>query len=107
METLFIILALIVGFLLGEFVALFRLRKIMMRVAEMQGIDIEAELEKLEQGEEELAQHPITIVIVPGIFGEFIKTRPFEEILSKDSEAKKLAKSADKEAKPEKGAKKK
>ena len=53
METLFIILALIVGFLLGEFVALFRLRKIMMRVAELQGIDIEAELEKLEQGEEE------------------------------------------------------
>lgn len=38
---------------------------------------------------EALASHPITIVVVPGIFGEFIKTRPFEEILQRDSQAKK------------------
>lgn len=38
--------------------------------------------------EEILAQKPITVVIVPGIFGEFIVTRPFEEILSQDSQAK-------------------
>lgn len=53
MEILFVIFGFIVGFLVGEFVALFRVRKLMMRIAEMQGIDIEAELDKLENNEEE------------------------------------------------------
>jgi hypothetical protein len=30
-----------------------------------------------------LRQHPVTIVIVPGVFGEFIKTRPMEEVVSR------------------------
>jgi pimeloyl-ACP methyl ester carboxylesterase len=32
-----------------------------------------------------LARQPITMVIVPGIFGEFIPTRAFEEVLAKPS----------------------
>ena len=38
-----------------------------------------------------LRQQPITIVIVPGIFGEFIDTRAFEEILSDGNSAYSLA----------------
>jgi pimeloyl-ACP methyl ester carboxylesterase len=32
-----------------------------------------------------LARHPLTIVLVPGIFGEFIPTRAFEEVLAQAS----------------------
>lgn len=32
-----------------------------------------------------LRRHPLTIVIVPGIFGEFIPTRGFEDVLSQES----------------------
>lgn len=33
-----------------------------------------------------LKKRPLTIVLVPGIFGEFIKTRAFEEVLAKPSQ---------------------
>jgi pimeloyl-ACP methyl ester carboxylesterase len=35
-----------------------------------------------------LRRHPLTMVIVPGIFGEFIQVRPFEEILGRNSKFK-------------------
>lgn len=34
-----------------------------------------------------LTKHPITFVLVPGVFGEFIKTRPMEEVLEKTGSA--------------------
>ena len=36
-----------------------------------------------------LRKKPVTMVIVPGIFGEFIQVRPFEDVLEKDSAFKK------------------
>lgn len=41
----------------------------------------------------------LTIVIVPGIFGEFIKTRPFEEVFKRESSANKSFKTAVAQAK--------
>ncbi len=37
-----------------------------------------------EQISQALGNHPITVVIVPGIFGEFIPTRAFEDIFTKE-----------------------
>lgn len=35
-----------------------------------------------------LSKRPITLVVIPGIFGEFIRVRPFESVLARPSQAK-------------------
>ncbi|MBL7689552.1 MAG: hypothetical protein JNJ49_16060 [Bdellovibrionaceae bacterium] len=35
-----------------------------------------------------LSKHSITLVVIPGIFGEFIRVRPFENVLARPSQAK-------------------
>jgi hypothetical protein len=49
MEILLLIVGLVIGYLIGEFHCLFRMRHIIMDVAAKEGIDLEAELDKRTQ----------------------------------------------------------
>ena len=49
MEILLLIVGLVIGYLIGEFYCLFRMRHVIMDAAASEGIDLEAELDKRNQ----------------------------------------------------------
>jgi len=56
MEILLLIVGLVVGYLIGEFYCLYRMRHIIMDVAAKEGINIEAELDKIEKAKQAVTE---------------------------------------------------
>ena len=56
MEILLLIVGLVVGYLIGEFHCLYRMRHLIMDAAAKEGIDLEAELDKIEKAKNNLPE---------------------------------------------------
>jgi hypothetical protein len=68
MEILLLIVGLVIGYLIGEFYCLYRMRHIIMDAAAKEGIDIEAELDKMEKAKNNLPEvHKLRIQTIDDI----------------------------------------
>ena len=56
MEILLLIVGLVIGYLVGEFYCIYRVRHLIMNVAAKEGIDIEAELDKIERAKQAVTE---------------------------------------------------